>query len=93
MIREKVEDLLRLRAAAGGNLQILIYVDCSDDGTTEILQAYGDQIDLVISPARQGKTFGMNLLVRRTSASIVMFTDANVLITARCYHCFTTVLR
>lgn len=80
VIREKVQDLLRLRAAAGGELEILIYVDCSDDGTTEILQAYGDQIDLVISPARQGKTFGMNLLVRRTSASIVMFTDANVVI-------------
>jgi cellulose synthase/poly-beta-1,6-N-acetylglucosamine synthase-like glycosyltransferase len=80
VIREKVEDLMRLRAAAGGNLQILIYADCSNDGTTEILKAYGDQIDLVISPTRRGKTFGMNLLVGRTSASIVMFTDANVLI-------------
>jgi glycosyltransferase involved in cell wall biosynthesis len=80
VIREKVEDLLRLRAAAAGDIQILVYVDCSDDGTTEILKAYDGQIDLVVSPGRRGKTFGMNLLVGRTTASIVMFTDANVLI-------------
>jgi cellulose synthase/poly-beta-1,6-N-acetylglucosamine synthase-like glycosyltransferase len=80
VIREKVEDLLRLRDAAGGKLSIHIYVDCADDGTAEILYEYVDEIDLVISSARQGKTFGMNQLVERTNASIVMFTDANVLI-------------
>lgn len=81
VIREKVEDLLRLRAAAGGDLDILVYVDCADDGTTEILDEYRDQIEVVASPLRHGKTFGMNLLVGRTTASIVAFTDANVLIT------------
>lgn len=80
VIREKVEDLLRLRASAGGNLEILVYVDCADDGTAEILDEYRDQIEVVASPQRHGKTFGMNLLVGRTTASIVAFTDANVLI-------------
>jgi cellulose synthase/poly-beta-1,6-N-acetylglucosamine synthase-like glycosyltransferase len=80
VIQEKVEDLLRLRAAAGGSLGIHIYVDCASDGTTDILLEYGDRIDLVVSPTRQGKTYGMNLLVGRTNASIIMFTDANVLI-------------
>ncbi len=80
MIREKVEDLLRLRASAGGELEILVYVDCSSDGTAEILDAYRDRIEVVVSPQRQGKTFGMNLLVGSTTASIVAFTDANVLI-------------
>src|SRR4051812_192090 len=39
VIRDKIADLLRLRASAGGKLQILVYVDCSNDGTTEILSA------------------------------------------------------
>jgi cellulose synthase/poly-beta-1,6-N-acetylglucosamine synthase-like glycosyltransferase len=91
VIQEKIEDLLRLRAAVGGSLGIHIYVDCANDGTTDILLEYTDRIDLVVSPARRGKTYGMNLLVRRANASVVMFTDANVLIAPdavsvlRCY--------
>jgi glycosyltransferase involved in cell wall biosynthesis len=80
VIREKINDLLRLRQAADDALQILVYVDCANDGTTEILTEFRDQIDLHVSPERRGKTFGMNLLVARTDASVVMFTDANVLI-------------
>jgi len=78
VIAEKVEDLLRLREAAGGNLEILIYVDAATDTTTEILERHRDRIRLVVSSERRGKTHGMNLLVAQTRASIVMFTDANV---------------
>lgn len=78
VIRDKVEDLLRLRAAAGGGLDIAIYADAPSDGTSAILEEYRDQIRLVISPDRRGKTHGMNLLVAGTTASIVVFTDANV---------------
>lgn len=78
VISQKVENLRRLRAAAGGQLEILVYVDSANDGTAEILDAYRDEIDLVVSPTRQGKAFGMNLLVSRTTASVVLFTDANV---------------
>ena len=80
VIREKVEDMLRMREAAKGALDILVYVDAASDGTTEILEAYRDRIELHVSPERHGKTYGMNLLVSRTKASIIMFTDANVLI-------------
>jgi cellulose synthase/poly-beta-1,6-N-acetylglucosamine synthase-like glycosyltransferase len=81
VIRQKVEDLLALRAAtSGGALEILIYVDAAQDRTAEILRGYADRITLVVSPERCGKTHGINLLVGRTSATIVMFTDANVLI-------------
>jgi cellulose synthase/poly-beta-1,6-N-acetylglucosamine synthase-like glycosyltransferase len=80
VIRNKVKDLLALREVSGGDLSIMIYVDGASDGTTEILRSYGDRITLVVSSERRGKTQGMNLLVSRTSASIVMFTDANVLI-------------
>ncbi|MGE5779906.1 MAG: glycosyltransferase [Hyphomicrobiales bacterium] len=78
VIRDKVEDLLRLREAAGGALEIAIYVDAASDGTAELLASYRDRIRLVVSPERRGKTHGMNLLVAGTTASIVMFTDANV---------------
>lgn len=80
VIRDKVEDLLQMRAAAGGNLDILIYVDAASDGTSEILEEYRERIKLHVSPDRHGKTYGMNLLVSMTDASIIMFTDANVLI-------------
>lgn len=80
VIRQKIEDLLALRAAAGGRLEILVYCDAASDGTAEILAEYADRITLVISSERRGKTHGMNLLVGSTQASIVMFTDANVLI-------------
>lgn len=78
VICEKVEDLLRLRQAAGGALEIAIYVDAASDGTADLLASYRDRIRLIVSPERRGKTHGMNLLVAGTTASIVMFTDANV---------------
>ncbi|MBV9480020.1 MAG: glycosyltransferase [Acidobacteria bacterium] len=74
----KVEDLLRLREASGGDLDILIYVDGATDDTASILEPYRDRIRLVIEGDRRGKTYGMNLLVAQTRASIIMFTDANV---------------
>ena len=78
VIGDKVEDLLRLREAAGQDLDILIYVDAATDATASILASYGDRIRLVVGSDRRGKTHGMNLLVAQTQASIVMFTDANV---------------
>jgi cellulose synthase/poly-beta-1,6-N-acetylglucosamine synthase-like glycosyltransferase len=78
VIADKVEDLLSLREAAGGDLDILIYVDGATDETASILESYRDRVRLVIESDRRGKTEGMNLLVAQTRASIVMFTDANV---------------
>jgi cellulose synthase/poly-beta-1,6-N-acetylglucosamine synthase-like glycosyltransferase len=78
VIADKVEDLLRLREAAGGHLDILIYVDGATDGTVSILEPYRDRVDLIVEGDRRGKTHGMNLLVAKTHASVVMFTDANV---------------
>jgi cellulose synthase/poly-beta-1,6-N-acetylglucosamine synthase-like glycosyltransferase len=78
IIGDKVNDLLRLREAAGGDLEIFIYVDGATDDTALILEPYRDRIHLVVETERRGKTHGMNLLVSQTHASIVMFTDANV---------------
>jgi cellulose synthase/poly-beta-1,6-N-acetylglucosamine synthase-like glycosyltransferase len=78
IIAAKVEDLLRLREAAGGDLEILVYVDGATDNTAMILEPYRDRIHLVVEKDRRGKTYGMNQLVAQAHASIVMFTDANV---------------
>lgn len=76
-IEAKIEDLLQLRRAAG-TLEILVYVDAANDRTAALLEPYRDEITLVVSPERRGKTHGMNRLVGMTRASVVMFTDANV---------------
>jgi len=78
VIRDKIEDMLRLRDAACGDLDIAVYVDAASDETAAILRGYSDRIRLVVSGERRGKTHGMNLLVSQTTASVVMFTDANV---------------
>ncbi len=81
VIRAKVDNMLAMRAAVPG-LQILVYVDGASDRTADILRGYGDQIDLVASAARHGKTHGMNTLVSRTSADLLVFSDANVMFAA-----------
>src|SRR6516165_9322631 len=63
IIADKVEDLLSLREAAGGDLDILIYVDGATDDTASILEPYRDRVRLVTESDRRGKTYGMNLLV------------------------------
>lgn len=79
VIRHKIENMLALRKAAG-TLEILIYVDAASDRTAEIIRSYGDAVTLVDSKERHGKPWGMNRLVSLTSADIVLFTDANVMI-------------
>ena len=79
VIRQKAENLLALRQRTGA-LQILIYVDAGSDRTAEILRGYGDRLTVVEGTERKGKTHGMNRLVALSNASILVFTDANVMI-------------
>lgn len=79
VIEAKLLNLLALREVHPG-LDILVYVDASSDATAEICRRYADRIQLHVSAARTGKTHGMNLLVSRTQADIVVFTDANVML-------------
>jgi cellulose synthase/poly-beta-1,6-N-acetylglucosamine synthase-like glycosyltransferase len=81
VIEEKLHNLLSLREKHP-SLEILVYVDAASDRTAEICQRYADRITLHASPDRHGKTHGMNLLVARTQADIVVFTDANVMLDA-----------
>ncbi len=78
VIRAKVENMLAAGEALGG-LEVLVYVDGETDGTAAIVREFGDRVRLVASPARLGKTYGMNALAALTTAEILVFSDANVL--------------
>jgi cellulose synthase/poly-beta-1,6-N-acetylglucosamine synthase-like glycosyltransferase len=79
VIEAKMRNLLHLRHVVS-RLEILVYVDAASDRTTDLLRPYADRIKLHISPERRGKTYGMNLLVEMAEASIIVFTDANVML-------------
>ena len=79
VIEAKMLNLMRIKERHPG-LEILLYVDCSTDRTAEIVSRYRQDVLLVDSKERRGKTFGMNLLVSKTDADIIVFTDANVML-------------
>lgn len=82
VIEAKIANLLALREA-DPTLEILVHVDAASDRTAEILSTYADRITLQVSSERRGKTAGMNSLMARTTASIIVFTDANVMLDAQ----------
>jgi cellulose synthase/poly-beta-1,6-N-acetylglucosamine synthase-like glycosyltransferase len=79
VIDAKMQNLLALTAGRS-DVEILAYVDAATDRTASLLQPYADRIRLHVSDTRHGKSHGMNLLVGMTKASIVIFTDANVML-------------
>ncbi len=87
VIERKVQNLLALREREG-DLAIHMYVDAASDRTAEILRRYADRIDLHVATERHGKTHGMNLLVARTNADVIIFTDANVMMDPDCVRDF-----
>lgn len=87
VIARKVENLLALRAHEP-DLEILIYVDGASDRTADILRQYGSQIHVHVAADRRGKTHGMNLLASVARASILIFTDANVIMDLECIRDF-----
>lgn len=58
--------------------ELFIYVDGASDRTLERLEPFRDRINVVAGEVRRGKSHGMNALVERCGADIVVFTDANV---------------
>ena len=78
-IERKVRNMLALRRQIG-SLEILIYVDAATDRTAALLEPFEHEISVYVAPRRLGKTHGMNFLVERATAEIVVFSDANVLL-------------
>lgn len=80
VIHEKMENVRQLRRTTRGRLDVLVYVDASTDGTTDIMREYADEVMLLVSSVRHGKSYGMNRLVERAAAPMLVFTDANVML-------------
>jgi cellulose synthase/poly-beta-1,6-N-acetylglucosamine synthase-like glycosyltransferase len=83
VIRQKLQNLLALKEREPG-LEILIYVDAASDDTARLLRTYAPHINVHVAKERHGKTFGMNLLAERATGSILLFTDANVMLDMEC---------
>ena len=79
VIRRKAENMIALRRNLG-TVDLLVYVDGATDDTVKILAEFAADIDVVVSPNRSGKSAGMNALLARTGADIVIFSDANAMI-------------
>ncbi len=79
VIEAKAQNLLEMKKAMPG-LEVFVYVDCASDRTAEILSAYAHEFNIHVATERHGKTYGMNLLLEKVTASIVIFSDANVML-------------
>ncbi|HWB51558.1 MAG TPA: glycosyltransferase [Stellaceae bacterium] len=77
VIGAKLDNCLALRAGRP-DLQILFYVDAATDRTAALLQGHDVVVD--VAPQRAGKTHGMNRLTAHADASVLVFTDANVIL-------------
>ena len=78
VIRAKLTNMLELQEVFP-NLELLLYVDAATDNTAGIVQEFKDLLTCVVGDMRHGKTYGMNTLLRQTSAEIIVFSDANVI--------------
>ena len=77
VIVAKIEGLIAL-ATAYGPARVHVFVDGATDRTAELLEPYKDQINIVVSAERRGKTAGVKLLAAQTDTELLAFTDANV---------------
>lgn len=77
ILPKKIENLRMLKRELP-NLRILAYSDCSTDATNELLSEASHTLEPVFGDRRIGKVMGMQLLVEKTDADILIFTDANV---------------
>jgi cellulose synthase/poly-beta-1,6-N-acetylglucosamine synthase-like glycosyltransferase len=76
-IADKARNMIAL-ADTVPDCQLFIYVDGATDRTLDRLKPFRDRIEVVAADVRRGKSHGMNVLVDRCSADVVVFTDANV---------------
>jgi cellulose synthase/poly-beta-1,6-N-acetylglucosamine synthase-like glycosyltransferase len=76
-IAAKAENMIAV-AKSVPHCELFVYVDGSSDRTVDKLAQYGDAINVVVGEIRRGKSHGMNVLVDRCKADVIVFTDANV---------------
>ena len=76
-IAEKARNMIAV-ADTTHDCELFVYVDGASDRTAERLAPFSDRITVVVSDVRRGKSHGLNVLVERCRAEIIVFTDANV---------------
>jgi cellulose synthase/poly-beta-1,6-N-acetylglucosamine synthase-like glycosyltransferase len=82
VIEDKIKNLLEIRRQMP-HCSVHVYCDGCTDQTVTILQRYQDDVRVVVGAGRQGKSAGMNTLMKGVDAEFIAFTDANVIITPR----------
>lgn len=82
VIEQKIENMRAVRDALG-DCQLLIHSDASSDGTNAVLHSVAGEFTLSLAESRSGKSTGMNRLLSMTTADVVIYTDANVMIDPR----------
>jgi glycosyltransferase involved in cell wall biosynthesis len=76
--RDTIEDALRSVASQGyGNVEHIVVDGGSRDGTMDVLNAYRDQIDVLVSEADRGIYDAMNKGVRLANGDVVAFLNAD----------------
>lgn len=77
VIADKIENSLILEYPAE-KLQIMVVSDCSSDKTDEIVRDYSqNDIVLLSSQTRRGKTYGLNEAVLKAKGEVLVFSDAD----------------
>lgn len=82
---DKIANLAELRAVYP-ELKILAYDDLSSDGTANMLESAGLDIQVVRGTGRTGKAHGMKLLASMADRELLVFTDANVELSPSALH-------
>lgn len=80
VIERKIRNLLDIREAANEDVEILIYCDGCTDGTEAIARRFEPVVKVIVSRERHGKYYGMNMLAEASRASILVFTDADIIV-------------
>jgi cellulose synthase/poly-beta-1,6-N-acetylglucosamine synthase-like glycosyltransferase len=75
-IGAKLENLLSLDYPQE-RLEVVIASDGSDDGTDDIVRAYGGRGVRLLTPGRVGKAAALNAAVAASGGEILVFSDAN----------------
>jgi cellulose synthase/poly-beta-1,6-N-acetylglucosamine synthase-like glycosyltransferase len=80
VIEAKARNLLELKRHSGGQVELLVYVDGRTDDTAKLLEPFANEITVVASEERHGKSHGMRRLSAMARGDLLVFTDANVMI-------------
>lgn len=75
VIARKLDNILAAEYPAEA-LEVIVASDCSTDETDAIVQSYAPRVRLVRAETRSGKQVCLNLAAARSTAEILLFTDA-----------------